>query len=94
MMPNYELETAFEELMTYIKPVFAGKQGRQTAKKYLTGLISQVERKNGWQLAQALGENTPYALQQFIYRGRYSANQLKDQLQTYVNEKLGEKDEY
>jgi len=80
MMPNHELESAFNELMTYIEPVFAGKQGRQTAKKYLTGLISQVERKNGWQLAQALGETTPYVLQQFLYRGKYSATKLNNQL--------------
>jgi len=92
MMMNYELESAFNDLLTRIETVFASTLGHQTAKKYLTGLLSQVEHKNNWQLSEALGETTPYKLQQFLYRGRYSADKLRDQLQMYVNEKLGEPD--
>src|SRR5215469_7727323 len=92
MMMNYELESAFEELLTRIEDVFASTLGCLSAKKYLTGLISSVERKNGWQLAEALGETTPYVLQQFLYRGRFSADKLRDHLQAYVNEKLGDPD--
>ena len=69
MMLNCELESAFDELMTRIEDVFASELGSKSAKKYLTGLISPIERKNGWQLSEALGETTPYALQQFLYRG-------------------------
>jgi SRSO17 transposase len=76
MMLNCELESAFEELMMRIEDVFASELGCKSAKKYLTGLISQVERKNGWQLLEALGETTPYGLQQFLYRGRFSADKL------------------
>ena len=91
-MLNCELESAFDELLVRIEDVFASTLGYQSAKKYLTGLISPVKRKNGWQLSEALGETTPYVLQQFLYRGRFSADKLKDHLQTYVNEKLGEPD--
>jgi SRSO17 transposase len=76
--------------MIRLEGVFASSLGRLSAKKYLTGLISPVERKNGWQLSESLGETTPYILQQFLYRGRFSADKLRDQLQMYVNEKLGE----
>ncbi len=58
----------------------------------MTGLLSPIERKNGWQMAEAVGEATPYALQQFIYRGQYSADRLRDHLRDYVNEELGEED--
>ena len=92
MLSNHELESALNELTTQINDTFAGKQGQQSAKKYLTGLLSQTKRKNNWQIAETLGETTPYALQQFIYRGRYSTDTLKNHLQTYVNEKIGEKD--
>jgi SRSO17 transposase len=92
MMSDLKLETAFDELITQISDVFPSKQGCISAKKYLTGLLSQVEHKNNWQLAEALGETTPYKLQQFLYRGRFSADKLKDHLQTYVNEKLGDPD--
>ena len=92
MIVNCDFETEFNELITRIDDVFASKLSCLSAKKYLTGLISPVERKNGWQLSEALGETTPYVLQQFLYRGRFSADHLRDHLQTYVNEKLGEKD--
>jgi SRSO17 transposase len=90
MMFSCELESAFDELVLQIDDAFSGKPGRLSAKKYLTGLISQVNRKNNWQIAETIGETTPYALQQFIYRGRYSANKLQNHLQTYVNEKIGD----
>ncbi len=61
-------------------------------KKYLEGLLSPIERKNGWQMAEALGEATPYSLRQFPYRGRFSADKLRDELRGYVNDKLGEDD--
>jgi SRSO17 transposase len=92
MMLNCELESAFEELLSRIEDVFASTLGCLSAKKYLTGLLSPVERKNGWQLSEALGETTPYVLQQFLYRGRFSADNLRDHLQAYVNEKIGEPD--
>jgi len=92
MMLNCELESAFEELMNHIEDIFASTSGYQSAKKYLTGLISPVDRKNGWQLSEATGETTPYVLQQFLYRGRFSADKLQNKLQTYANEKLGDPD--
>jgi SRSO17 transposase len=92
MMLNSELESAFDELMIRLEDVFASSLGWLSAKKYLTGLISPVERKNGWQLSESLGETTPYVLQQFLYRGRFSADKLRDHLQMYANEKIGEKD--
>ena len=33
---------------------------RQRAGAYLRGLLSPVERKNGWQLAEVNGDDTPY----------------------------------
>jgi SRSO17 transposase len=52
-------------------------------------LLSQVERKNGWQLAESLGQSSPYALQQFLYRAEWSADEVRDDLRAYVVEQLG-----
>ena len=65
-------------------------QGVENARKYVLGLMSGAERKNSWQLAENLGEKTPYALQQFLYRGRWEADELRDELRGYVAETLGE----
>lgn len=85
-----EIEQGYDELMGRIGHIFANESGYRMARNYMRGLMSPVERKNGWQLAECLGEKTPYALQQFLYRGRYSADELRDELGQYVGEKLGE----
>ncbi len=38
------------------------------AQAYVRGLLSPVERKNGWQLAEQAGETTPYAMQYLLDR--------------------------
>ncbi|MDR1689146.1 MAG: IS701 family transposase [Clostridiales bacterium] len=89
-MPTLKIDTALEELTGRISKVFKNKTGKETAKKYIEGLLSPVERKNGWQLSEALGKETPYALQQFLYRGKFSADGLRDELRSYIDEKLGD----
>jgi hypothetical protein len=39
---------AFDDVCERIGPVFARSQTRQRAQAYLRGLLSPVERKNGW----------------------------------------------
>ena len=87
-----EFDCAYLEMMNGIAKVFPSKPSFANAKKYMRGLLSPIERKNGWQMAEAVGESTPYALQQFLYRGQYSADELRDCLRNYVNEKLGDEE--
>lgn len=86
---NREYEEQFNELTVRIGKEFANELGFANMRKYLRGLLGNAERKNGWQMAEYLGESTPYALQQFIYRGRYSADGLRDDLRAYVIEEMG-----
>ena len=71
---------------------FSRKDLRAHSARYLRGLISRVERKNGWQLAEELGEQTPTNLQHFIARSNWDADQVRDDLQQYAMEHLGSKD--
>ena len=84
------LAEGLEELMNQIGRCYANKRGFEHALKYITGLLSPIERKNGWQLAEARGDKTPYAIQQFLFRGRWSADELRDCLKEYVREHLGD----
>lgn len=52
-----------EYLFSYIGPRFGRVDRQQHAREYLLGLLSTVERKNGWQLAEAAEYATPYSLQ-------------------------------
>ena len=78
-----------DKLMGYINGCYSDKRGREHALKYITGLLSPIERKNGWQLAEARGDKTPYAIQQFLYRGGWCANELRDCMREYVKDNLG-----
>ena len=59
---------AFEEMCQRMASCFVQVQTRQRAQAYVRGLLSPVERKNGWQLAEEAGETTPYAMQYLLDR--------------------------
>ena len=40
---------------------FRRAEPRRRARSYLQALLSPCERKNGWQLAELIGETTPMA---------------------------------
>ena len=56
------------ELHARIAPHFARPQPRRRALLYLQGLLSEAERKNGWQLAEQARERTPYGMQRLLSR--------------------------
>jgi SRSO17 transposase len=72
-----------------IGPRFSRRDLRSHSSRYLRGLISRIERKNGWQLAEELGEQTPTNLQHFVARSQWSADEVRDDLRQYVVEYLG-----
>lgn len=59
---------------------------------YIRGLLGPVGRKNGWQLAEYAGHRTPDRLQRLLNGARWDADELRDDLQHYVAERLGEAD--
>ena len=91
-LPTTDMDSAYIELMSRVARVFQSEPSFANAKKYMLGLLSPIERKNGWQMSEAVGEATPYSIQQFLYRGGFSADKLRDRLRDYVNEKLGDED--
>lgn len=49
-----------------------------------------VERKNGWQLAEAAGDRTAAGVQDFLRRAQWDADAVRDDLQAYVAQHLGD----
>ncbi len=80
----------FAALVGQIGPRFARSEARRHAADYLRGLLGRTERKNGWQLAEAAGDATPYGLQQFLYRATWDPEAVRDDLRAYVVEQLGD----
>jgi SRSO17 transposase len=61
---------------------------RRRAVAYLGGLLSDAERKNGWQLAEKAGDDTPYGVQHLLGRADWNADLVRDDLTAYVQEHL------
>jgi len=72
--------------------VFGRKESRTQARKYLRGLLSAVPRKNGWQLAEAMGDKVPDPTQRLLYRTLWSADGARDGLQEYIIEVFADAD--
>jgi SRSO17 transposase len=60
--------------------------------RYLAGLVDRVERKNGWQLAEHLGELGPRGVQRVLSGSQWDVDAVRDDLRAYVVEHLGAPD--
>jgi SRSO17 transposase len=80
-----------EEVMGRIGARFGRIEPRRRARAYVRGLLAPVERKNGWQLAEAAGDRTPDGVQDFLARAHWDAELVRDDLRAYVVEHLGDK---
>jgi len=80
-----ELDTVADRLA----PHFARSEPRERAVGYLRGLLSDADRKNGWQLAEALGDPTPDGVQHLLSRAHWDADAVRDDLLGYVTAGLG-----
>ena len=80
----------FEQLCERISPRFARPEVRRRAAGFLRGLLGEVERKNGWQLAEHAGDTTPDGMQRLLTTARWDADALRDDLRAYVVEHLGD----
>lgn len=78
-----EWTDGFAALAGRIGPRFARAEARRHATDDLRGLLGRTERKNGWQLAEAAGDATPYGRQQFLYRATWDPDAVRDDLRAY-----------
>lgn len=81
-----------EDLFACIGHRFGRREMQERALDYLIGLLSPIERKNGWQLAEAADYPSPYSLQHLLDRAHWDANAVRDDLIDIVADELGETD--
>jgi SRSO17 transposase len=84
-----EWSDALEGLVGGLRSFYSAA-GRQRALRYLRGLLAPLERKNGWQLAEAAADSSPAAMQDFLARTRWDADAVREDLQAYVIEQLSD----
>jgi SRSO17 transposase len=79
-------------MVDWIAPRFGRAEARRRARAYMCGLLAPIERKNGWQLAEAVGDATPDGVQDFLSRVHWDADAVRDDLQAYVVQHLSDPD--
>jgi SRSO17 transposase len=81
---------ALGEVHERIGPRFGRAEVRKRARRFLQGLLAPVERKNGWQMAEELGEHGPRGVQRLLGEADWDEDAVRDDLRAYVIEHLGE----
>ncbi|MER6374730.1 transposase [Streptomyces mirabilis] len=85
---QWDLE--LDDLFVTIGHRFGRVELRRRMRDYVRGLLAPVARKNSWQLAEQAGHATPDGLQHLLAGAKWEPDDIRDDLQQYVADKLGE----
>lgn len=77
------------KLHARLAPRFVRTEPRQRSLAYLRGLLGPLERRNGWQLAEHAGEQTPDGMQRLLSNAGWDADAVRDDLRAYVLDTFG-----
>lgn len=68
---------------------FVRVEPRRTARAFLMGLLSGIERKNCWWLAEHAGHRGPQAMQRLLRQAVWDADRVRDDVRGLVVQTLG-----
>lgn len=85
-------QDAFSEVLDRLAPHFKRYEPLRHAAALLQGLISGLEKKNCWTIAEHRGQATPDGLQHLLGRARWDADAVRDDLRGYVVDHFGDPD--
>lgn len=86
------ISALLENLASRLGQLFPRSETRDRAIRYIKGLLSQCERKNGWHLAEWVGDTTPDGVQYLLDRASWDEAAARDVLRQWVIETLGASD--
>lgn len=85
-------QTAFGAVLDRIESRFARYEPLRHAAGLMLGMLSGLERKNCWTIAEHRGELTPDGLQHLLARAKWDADGVRDDIRGYVLEAFAEPD--
>src|SRR6266566_8392452 len=71
-----------------LSPRFARPEVRQHALLYLQAILSDIPRKNGWQIAEQARQARPYGMQRLLSRAAWDEDGVRDDLRAFVCQTL------
>src|SRR5689334_10268637 len=81
-----------EEPLARFGRLFVRAEPRGQAGRYLEGLLGPVGRKNGWQLAEAIGDARPWRTQRVLSHVLWDEEAARDLCREHAVERLGAED--
>ena len=88
----FDWRSELKELHSRLGELFVRSEPRRQAGLYLEGLLSAVERKNGWQLAEHLGDARPWRTQRVLSHVQWDQEAARDLCRAYVVEPLADRE--
>src|SRR6266487_25707 len=79
---------ALRHLHQQIAACFARPEPRQHALLYLQAILSDIPRKNGWQIAEHARQARPYGMQRLLSRAVWDEEGVRDALRTALVQSL------
>lgn len=83
-------ESELESLLARLGRLFYRTESKKHAEQYVRGLLSPLERKNGWTIAEHVGEPEPAALQRLLNLSPWDADALLELNREYAMEQLAD----
>jgi SRSO17 transposase len=72
------------QLHARLAPRFARSEPRRHALLYLHAVISDLPRKNGWQIAEHAKHSRPYAMQRLLSHAAWDHDGVRDDLRAFL----------
>ena len=82
----------FGALMDRVRPWFARYEPARHAASLMLGLLSNLERKNCWTIAEARGDVTPYGVQHMLSRASWDHVGVAAEVRDYVTTAFADPD--
>lgn len=84
------LQARLDDAFARVAGRFGRREVRLRARRCLEGLLSGLERKTGWSLAEYAGEATPDGMQRLFTSARWDADAVRDDVRSYVVDHFGD----
>jgi SRSO17 transposase len=75
---------ALSQLHQRLAPYFARSEPRQHALLYLQAIMSEIKRKNSWQIAEHAKQTRPYGMQRLLSRAVWDQDGVRDEMRTFL----------
>ena len=82
----------FDAYMGAFSSRFPRVEPRRRAASYVRGLLSELERKNGWTIAEGAGDKTPDGMQRLLNASQWDEDGARDDLRSVIINAIGDQE--